>query len=220
MGTSPRSMIVLWVLCLFAIGCSSATDRLIAQLSDPDPKVRGAAARALGESSIDASAAIPALTDTLDDSDISVRERAIASLGCRGSAAKSSVPAIVKLLGDREPPIRLVAALAIAKIEPRSESYVPVLTESLLAGHGPMFIEVGRLGADAKWAVPTLVKLLSDQRANIRALAAQTLGEIGIGDNHVRRALEQHLRDDQPAVRKAAQQALQQIPSQPSAVAH
>ena len=160
MPISPRPAFVLLGLCLFALGCSSATDRLLAQLGDPDPKVRGVAARALGESSMDAGV---------------------------------TVPALVKALDDREPTVRLAVALAIAKIDPRNESYVPVLTESLLVGHGPVFVEVGRMGADAKWALPTLVKLLSDQRASIRALAAQTLGQIvagklghdDVGNDHV-----------------------------------
>ena len=74
-----------------------------------------------------------------------------------------------------------------------------------------MFVEVGRMGTDAKWRIPTLVKLLADQRPTIRALAAQTLGQIGIADENVRTALEQHLRNDQPVVRKAAERSLQQL---------
>jgi HEAT repeat protein len=83
--------------------------------------------------------------------------------------------------------------------------------QSLLAGDGIVFIEVGRMGEGGKWAVPTLVKLLSHQQSNIRALAAKTLGQIGAAAGEAKAALGQRLRDEHPVVRNAAQDALSQI---------
>lgn len=146
----------------------------------------------------------------LGDPDPDVRRAAIRTIEASSDVA-AQLPALVHALDDGDASVRVTAALAVQKIDPRSTTYVPVLTESLRAGHGPVFLEVGRMGAAAEWAVPTLVANLSDGRPSIRALAAQTLGEIGVADNKTKSALERSLRDDRPTVRKAAQHALEQI---------
>jgi HEAT repeat protein len=198
------------------LGCGNSTDKLIAQLSDVDPVVRRAAARALGEQQGQSEDAVAALGHAIEDSDVEVREIASSALGQMGPAAAASRPALESALEDRDLPVRLAAALAIQKIAPTSRSYERVLIASLRAGHGPVFLEVGRMGTDADWAAPTLVALLSHPKSPIRALAAQTLGEIGVADSNVKSALQRSLRDDHPAVRKAAQQALEQIQLQPT----
>jgi hypothetical protein len=109
--------------------------------------------------------------------------------------------------------VRLTAALAIQKIDPDSPAYAPVLLQSLRAGDGPVFIEVGRMGEDAVWAVPTLAKLLSHQKPTIRALSAQTLGGIGPAASEAKPSLRQSLRDPDPTVRQRALDALQKIES-------
>jgi hypothetical protein len=107
--------------------------------------------------------------------------------------------------------VRLTTALAIQKIDPRSRTHQAVLIQSLQSGDGTVFLEVGRMGADAKWAVPTLIKLLSHQQPKIRALSAQALGGIGADASAAKPALRQRLRDPDPMVRKAAQHALPNI---------
>jgi HEAT repeat protein len=136
---------------------------------------------------------------------------AITALGRLGSAAKSSEAAVVEALSDEEPPVRISAALSLEKIDPTSEQYKPVILKSLSAGDGPVFLEVGRMGGDAKWAVPTLTKLLLNPGAGIRALAARTLGQIGVRTNEAEVGLTRSLRDSDPAVRNAAQQALEKM---------
>jgi hypothetical protein len=195
------------------LSCSgNSTSKLIARLGDGDPKVRRAAARTLGDEHEKASdVVVTALTAARKDGDLDVRELAIAALGHLGTAAKLSAPALEQALADPELSVRLCAALALQKIEPVSQSYVPVILEALNAGHGTVFLEVGRMGTDAKWAVPTLIKLLSHQQAGIRALAARTLGQIGVAASDAESPLKQSLRDGDPAVRRAAKKALQQI---------
>ncbi len=207
-NSSPRLIVVCSVL--FVVGCGNSTERLIAQLGDADLEIRRAAAHALAEQSDEGERVVAALSTASRDPDIEVKEVVITSLGSMGSRATTSLPALEQSLLDSELSVRVAAALAIEKIDPRSKSYVPVFTESLRAGHGPVFLEVGRMGTDAEWAVPTLVALLSDRRASIRALAADTLGKIGVADGNVKAALERSLRDDSPGVRKAAQRALEQ----------
>ena len=99
---------------------------------------------------------VASLAEALEDSDLEVRELAAESLGQIGSEAKSGLPALEQALNDPQPSVRHTAALAIQKIDPQATSYQPVLIEALRAGDGPVFLEVGRMGADAKWAVPTL----------------------------------------------------------------
>ena len=164
MPSSHASRILLVWGGLLALGCSHSTDKLIAQLGDADPVVRRATARALGEEQGSSADAVAALGHAIKDSDIEVRENAADALGQQGTAAKSSVRALEQALDDPELSVRLKAALAIRSIDPASQSYVPVLIASLRAGHGPVFLEVGRMGTDADWAVPTLVALLSHPR--------------------------------------------------------
>ena len=206
-------LMLVWSGC-FALGCGNSTDALVAQLGDGDPAVRRFAARALGEEHGSSAEAVAALGRAIEDPDIEVREFAGASLGQLGPAAAASMPALESALNDPELPVRLAAARAIQKIDPASRSHEPVLIASLRAGHGPVFLEVGRMRADAEWAVPTLVKLLSHRKATIRALAARTLGEIGVADGKVESALQRSQRDDHPTVRTAAQQALDHMRSQ------
>jgi HEAT repeat protein len=123
------------------------------------------------------------------------------------------MPVLERSLADAEASVRVAAALTIQKIEPTNHAFTGVLIEALRAGHGPVFLEVSRMKPAADWAIPTLIVLLGDSRASIRALAARTLGDVGVVDRSVKSALERSQRDDHPAVRKAAQSALERTAS-------
>jgi HEAT repeat protein len=163
--------------------------------------------------------AFSSLSGALADSDLDVRELAAQSLGEIGAQAKSGLPALERALDDPELSVQHTAALAIHRIDPQAESYQPVLSAALRAGDGPVFLEVGRMGTEAKWAVPTLTALLSDPRPQIRALAAHTLGEIGPVASDASAALQRTVRDPEASVRKTAQNALRQIGAAASATA-
>jgi HEAT repeat protein len=122
----------------------------------------------------------------LGDPDPAVRRAAIRALEASPDAA-AELPALEHALDDGDASVRVAAALVIQKIAPRNTSY--------------------------EWAIPTLIALLSDRRASIRALAARTLGDVGLADSRVESALQRSLRDSRPAVRKAAQQAQKKIQS-------
>lgn len=203
-------------LILFTPGCDNSTDRLIAQLCNDDVEARRAAARALADQRGHAAEVVSALSDAVQDPDLEVRELAIGALREMHGEAVDALPALEQALADPELSVRFSAALAMQKIDPGNEAYVPVLLESLRSGHGTVFIEVGRMGAEAEWAVPTLIELLSHQEATIRALAASTLGRIGTASGDAEQALERTTRDPEPAVRRAAESALEQIRGQPA----
>jgi HEAT repeat protein len=173
------------------------------------------AARALAEQRGDAVDAIAGLTRAIGDSNPAVRELAITTLGQIGPDVKAALPAIESSLHDEHPSVRTAAALAIDSIDPNTQIHLPVLIEALRRGDGPVFLAVGRMAERGAWAVPTLVALLSDRRPPVRALAAKSLGEIGPPARSAEGALQKRLRDDQPSVRKAAKNALQQIATFP-----
>ena len=72
---------------------------------------------------------------------------------------------------------------------------------------------LGRMGPEARAAVPTLLELLYDESAQNRKLAAWTLGYIGQGAVEAIPALLVAVQDTNEGVRKMAREALEQIGS-------
>jgi HEAT repeat protein len=202
----------LALLYVAVVGCGGAAiDRLVSELGNADPQTRLAAARELGAMSGSSTRLIEALSRASENSDAEVRAEAAEALGKKGVATKQVFPALRKALGDSAADVRLKAALAISAIEPADQSCRRVLLESLQAGDGPVFLEIGRIGSRADWAVATLVVKLSDRRPSIRALAARTLGEIGVSGKEVETALQRAQHDQTPSVRNAATESLRRL---------
>ena len=70
---------------------------------------------------------------------------------------------------------------------------------------------LGRMGQEAKEAVPTLLELLQDESIQNRKLAAWTLGHIGQGAVEAIPALLVAVRDSNEGVRTLAREALEKI---------
>ncbi len=204
-----------WVagICLVClVGCGGRSiGPLLARLGDSDPKVRLEAARGMASIRGSSPKLIEALAVASTNADVEVREIAMEALGDKGENNGAALAALEKALDDPEVSVRLKAALAIHRIAPQNTAYRTVLLDSLRAGHGTVFLEIGRMGKDAAWAVPTLVAKLTDRRPSIRALAARTLGEIGAAGAEVDMALRRAQHDQVPAVRNAAEQSLQRL---------
>jgi HEAT repeat protein len=203
------------VLCLPVLGCSrdSVAD-LVAKLKNPDVNVRRAAAAALDEQPTSDERTIEALTKSAADSDPEVRYRVTSALGKLGPVAKSAAPALRLALQDSETLVRIRAAFSLARIDPQDRSCLPVLVGAMREGDGRTLLEVGELGPQAAWAVPTLRNLLSHQSTKVRALAAKALGRIGPPAHDAMSDLQTAARDSNAAVRGAAQDALDEIRSQ------
>ena len=204
--------------CCLLVGCARdpVSDR-IARLSDPDAAVRRTAARSLRGQPRPDERVIAALTKSAADTDAEVRYVSIDALGQYGANAKSSLPVLKSALADSEKRVRLEAALAIPKIDRNDASFPPILISAMREGDGRTLLAVGAMGADAAWAVPTLIGLLSHPTPQVRALAARTLGRIGPAASTAKSALETARGDSNAAVQNAAKDALNRIEAKPTA---
>lgn len=148
--------------------------------------------------------------ERLGDPDPSVRRAAIRDVASKVGPT-AAVPVLTPALADADEKVQVAAALALLEVDPHNADCRPVIERALSGGQGPVFIAVGATGEAADWAVPTLVQLLSDRKVVVRALAAKTLGEIGVASEAVDAALRRGLRDNSPAVRNASRGALDRL---------
>jgi HEAT repeat protein len=135
----------------------------ITALGDADAKNRLRAVMALGEIPFKESPAIPALIERFKDEDQAVCRAAAAALGRKQYA----VPALCHALGDKEARVRRWGAFALRKMR-----HISVNLADLL-GMYP------RIRSQALAALPTLIKALEDQNADIRVEVMAALGGIG-----------------------------------------
>lgn len=199
-------------LCILLVGCArDPTDELISRLSDSNVDVRRAAARAIRELPKVDEPVVAALVESARDKDVAVRCLSIEAIGKLGRADKSTALRLKPSLEDRDKRVRLEAALAIARIDPQDGSSRPVLIAAMHEGDGRTLLAIGAMKADAAWAVPTLIGLLSHEKPQVRALAARTLGRIGTAAIEGKPALEVARRDSNVAVQTAAKDALNRI---------
>lgn len=150
---------------------------LAAALHDDQAVVRQLAAQALSVIGPAAKAAVPALLIALKDAEAGVRLSAVEALGNIGPAAKDTVPALLTVLdkGDNGPVPpgrfgRFGAPFAQPFASPR---YLSPASARQLAAEA-----LGRIGPDARAAVPALFKLLKDG-GSLEGTAAAALRGIG-----------------------------------------
>jgi len=140
-----------------------------------------------------------------------LRIAAIQAIGAFGADAVSAVPDLLAALKDDDPEVRWFAARAIGAVGPRAREAVPALIvllqsstrltrtrDSSLADvmpHPPATLQaiaakaLGKIGSEARAAVPSLVKAMDDREIMVRIAAAEALGEIGPKDPAVLPAL-------------------------------
>jgi HEAT repeat protein len=157
---------------------------LIAGLKSSKPGERLKAARALGELGVAAKDAVPMLTEVLSDDEFFVREGAAEALGSMGHWASTSVPALLAALRGPELTLRDRALDALASIDQKAlvTDGVPLLIAEMHHGTPAGRIQatraVGRIGPEAKAAVPALVDALKDPSAKVRECAREALTKI------------------------------------------
>ena len=160
-----------------------AVRMLVGAFKSDDVNVRRAAARAVVEFDIDPSLVAPALVEALSDSDDTVVANAIDALAQLGPKALAHVDSA---LNNEE--LRHYAVRLIARLGSDGSGAVPALIEAIKkSGSSPddhEFVReaqfaISMIGANAKQAIPTLVKSLSSQDEEVVASAIFALGKIG-----------------------------------------
>lgn len=135
--------------------------------------VPSAAVGALGQIGPSARAALPALLAHLMNKDGSSWRDIVRTLGAIGPDAGASIPALVKLL-DKKPDC-YGAAEALARMgEPGAEALAAALKNE--DANYAAELELGRAGRSA---IPSLIRALGDDDADVRRSAAKALGENG-----------------------------------------
>jgi HEAT repeat protein len=213
--SKKRPSAFCWIfiaICTALTGCGhDPVDNIVAKLRDPDVAVRRAATHSLVEQPVNNERVIEELTKNVSDKNTELRYESAEALGKLGPAAKSSLPLVKLRLQDGDKNVRLRAAFSIEKIDPADRSFVPVLIAAMREGDGRTLLEVGALGPNAAWAVPTLSGLLSHESFKVRSLSATALGNIGPAAISAKPNLEALRNDNNPTVKKAANDALNRI---------
>lgn len=168
----------------------AAVPRLTEMLQDDNATIREYAAFSLSSiAGADAKAAVPVLIAVLSDreADEHWREGAALALSRIGAAAEPAVPDLVRLqVSGKYLYVREASAKAVRSIDPKGvavKKAVPLLIEVLKGGSDrakeSAAYFLGRIGPDAKEAVPELTKLLGPQQYQYLQQAAGTaLGQI------------------------------------------
>ena len=157
--------------CLCAallLGTGSAlradVDNLIKNLKAKDPDVRRTAARELGQQGAGSKSAVAALARALKDEDPFVRRFAALALGELGPEAKEAVPALSTALKDRNKRVADAAATALGKtgvsgVQPLLDIAKDDKRDAAVRARA--IESLGKIGPDAKDAVPALMEVLA-----------------------------------------------------------
>jgi HEAT repeat protein len=186
---------------------------LVAALSDPDKDLRPAAALALAGVG---DRAVPPLRDALKAKNAG----AATALGLIGApAANPAAPDLVAVLGDDDKELRIAAHHALVRI---GAPAVPALAADLpgadLRRWYSISVALGKIGPDAKGAVPALTAGLKHDDKGVRVLAVQALAKIEPGNESLKPllgeavpALAEVLRQQDGGLRAWAAQSLGSI---------
>jgi HEAT repeat protein len=126
--------------------------------------------------------ALPALIEALEDGDPYVRAQAAGVLGQMGPEARPAIPALAGALKDGNPSSSSALIQALAHLGP--DGLKPLIA-ALEAGEGPPRAELvavlGRVGPDARPALPALLAILGSEETDeaLRRAVVQALSEIG-----------------------------------------
>jgi len=180
-----------------------------ADLRDPDPGARRAAARRLGASGD--RAATPGLFAALADASEAVRWAAAQALHRLGLEA-GDVPRLEAALRSDDPYVRSFAAYSLGGLGAAAAPALPALIEAYRReegeGRGAAVGALGALGPLAAPALPDLVRGLANPANHRRWSAARALGRLGAAAKPAVPALISALSDPNPHVRVYVAQAL------------
>jgi HEAT repeat protein len=163
-----------------------ASGALAKLLDSKDSKTFSEVAFALAKIGPGAAASVPALIAALKQPECPNPHAVLYALGKIGSASAAAKPELIRLIGDKDQSTAVMAVWALVQVDPRS----PEITSK---------------------GVPVLIAGLNHSLPEPRQMAAETLGMLKASARNAAPSLEKAAKDDSPAVRAAAQEALRAI---------
>ncbi len=187
--------------------------RALAQaVKDPEPRVRRAAALAMGEIRPPAPDTARALAAALGDPDREVRAASLTAIGQLGPRAAESVPAVRGLLKDRSAEVRTLAIDVLSRSSPRDERLLGDLAPML---HDPDAMvqrraidALGSVGPPGRKVLPAVIAKLGSTSPEVRLSAVEFAGSHGQAAAEAIPALTSLLDDATPRIRMVAAQTL------------
>jgi HEAT repeat protein len=209
------------------------TSQWIEALDSKDAKVRYKAIFALGAIGNKAGEAVPALAKILaQDTDAEARHQAALALTKMAPASSAAVTELAQALSDKVLYVRMNAAIALFNLRTKARPAVPALLKAVKDGSNKTNLNrfhwtiqeiaaraLGRASAgspESAEAVPVLMELLTaalapDGTTGMRIAAAQALGEIGPPAKAAVPQLRTMLNEENPEIRRFAEEALESI---------
>jgi hypothetical protein len=135
----------------------------------------------------EAKPAVPVLIALLNDSNPDVRETAVFTLRSLGPVASDALPSVIKCVHDPSYSVQYHAIFGLGGIHQEAERVIPILVECLEQPPPPRYSvnlrhnalwSLSQFGAQAKPAVPSLLRLLNDSHASIRSDVTNALKAI------------------------------------------
>jgi HEAT repeat protein len=216
-GREP--VIVPAAAALSSIGPAAepAVSQLAKMLSAKRPMIRIAALRALGDIGPASAAAVGDMSAALADKDENIRRESALALGKIGPEAKSGIPALIAALSDKSELVKGQAVWAMSRIGANAvPPLIALLEDDKL--QDTAVVCLGNIGAAARPAVPSLVKLLSQSEmpTDLGREILLTLSRIGPAAAESVPALLKILSDEQSELRPYAAWAIAQIGFKPA----
>ena len=157
----------------------SAIDAIAAAMAAGNPQLRRGAIRAAGRLGKDAVSALPALIKALNDPDAEVRVQAADSL-VAVAEEDASIPILIEALSDDDGYVAVEVALILAKLgAPALGELANALSGARARQRRMAAFALGRIGPEAKSAVPALVQALGDKTEAVQVNAIDALASIG-----------------------------------------
>jgi HEAT repeat protein len=158
-------------LCAMGAAARPAMPRIAEILRSGDESERYLLVRAIPRLGAEAREALPALIEVLADRELATP--ALEAIGNIGPVAKSAVPAVLKLVSEKPAPVPPAKQEPPWKADHRAYQDRQSMEQAVLT--------LGRIGPDAKAAVPRLIPLIDspDRFSILPVNAIRALGGIG-----------------------------------------
>ena len=186
-------------------------------LSGADPAAQVDAMKKFGEAD---ESAVPVLVALLSEKNesawktVEARWKAADLLRQLGPKARDAAPALIEALGDDDLHVRTLVATSLGAMTPPPKEAEAPLIAALARGDRSSAAAARALSAykaEARGAIPALLKALQAREAEVRWNAARTLGKIGPEAKTAVPALLEAMKDEESKVREHAAEAMGDI---------